>query len=398
MSKGGTNMVNVNRSAVEAALIPVCAHSAVGRLREFKSHHRTLGRDLRDNWRGWTGSVVFHASLLLIFMAITWTIFSEQRDYLIHIAPINKPKVKADVSLNDIITGNMGAARVDTLPSTKGDLDTPSVGSLNLDDVSGVPPWVGHGRNKGRKGLGGEWGRGPGGIPGTPFWPYIKTINKLDIVFVFDSTGSMGGVITEVKARIGTFMKTITWLVPDTRLALVTYRDHRKYDLNDFEYTIRYTPLTDGTDKGIAKLRRFLRTTEAFGGGDIPEAVHEGLKTAIRNAGWRKNSKRIIIIFGDAPPRPENNGLARIYALSKAWHDKTGGVVCCIDTTGRSQVMDEFKEIAAGGGGRAGLLNSERDIVKQLMTYVFPKKYEDEAKKFWERFNREQQQDEIIRE
>jgi len=193
----------------------------------------------------------------------------------------------------------------------------------------------------------------------------------------------MGGIILEVKTRIRQLMKVVTYLVPNARLGLVTYRDKRKYDLDDYEYTVKYLPLMKGNQEGLDKLQRFLRETEAYGGGDIPEAVLEGVSAAINKVGWEKNTKKIIIVFGDAPPRPENNGLAAIYDMCKKWHERTGGVISCIDTTGGSKLLDEFRQMAADGGGESIFLNDERAIIKQLVVFIFGSKWETEIDKVY---------------
>jgi len=372
-------------------------HSAVRRLRDVKAHQQSLAKEFRHNWRGWLGSVVFHASLLLIFMSVTWSILTEEREYTITVSQIKKHDDVSTEPLENLLKKSIFQSEMQRPSSANVDVTKPIPGSFRKFDDPGVPEWVGRGPFRpGDPGEGGEPGGGGGG--GTRFKKHVEGIKALDIVFVFDSTGSMGGVIREVKTRIRTFMSAITYLVPKTRLGLVTYRDLKKFDIDEFEYTVRFTPLTKGTPKGIAKLQRFLRSVDAFGGGDIPEAVYDGVETAIRRARWRQGSKRVIIVVGDAPPRPENNGLAKLYDLAKSWHDRTGGIICCIDTTGGSRILEEFKEMAASGGGRADFLNSERDIVKRLMMSVFPKEYEGPVAAFWKRIADEAHQDVIIEE
>jgi hypothetical protein len=164
----------------------------------------------------------------------------------------------------------------------------------------------------------------------------------------------------------------------------VTYRDKKKYDLDDYEYTVKYIPLMKGNKEGLDKLQRFLRETEAYGGGDIPEDVLAGVQTAIEKAGWTPTSKKIVIVFGDAPPRSEDNGLSKMFDLCKKWKDAPGGgVISAIDTTGGSKLMDEFKQMAADGGGEATFLNDEQAIVKQLVVLIFGTKWKDEIDKVY---------------
>ena len=37
------------------------------------------------------------------------------------------------------------------------------------------------------------------------------------------------------------------------------------------------------------------------GGGDFPESVYDGIHEAFQEGFWKSNSKRIVILIGDAP-------------------------------------------------------------------------------------------------
>jgi len=350
--------------------LPVPVHSAVRRLEDIQAHQWSLAREIRHNWRGWLGSLAFHAIVLVSITTITWTVISEKPFYIIDPTLMPPPPELVTEPLPNLFPEGPEETEVEGPPSLATGGDRPSIGYPGLDDT-GLPDWIGRGPLPDGRGLGGP----PGDFPvGRRLKKVIDTeYRSLDVVFVFDSTGSMGGILLEVKNRIRQFMKVITYLVPNTQLGLVSYRDKRQYDLDDYEYTVKFVALTRGDAAGLEKLQGFLRGTEAYGGGDIPEAVYEGVLTAIRNSGWRKDSKKIIIVFGDAPPRPEDNGLAKIYELCRNWHRETGGIISCIDTTGGSKLLDEFSQMAAGGGGQSSFLNDERAIIRQLVLYVFPK-------------------------
>ena len=132
------------------------------------------------------------------------------------------------------------------------------------------------------------------------FEEYRRQLDRdgLDVVIVFDSTGSMGGIIFELKTRILQITNVMKRITPNARLGLVAYRDSKKYDLDDYEYTVKYIQLKPMNRDGMKKLQTFLRSCEAYGGGDIPEAVHYGLKAAIDRGGWREKSRKAILIAG----------------------------------------------------------------------------------------------------
>ena len=78
----------------------------------------------------------------------------------------------------------------------------------------------------------------------------------------------------------------------------MAYRDHppeeKTYVTNSHDLT---------TSEEIVK---FIKTLKSHGGGDLPEAVLDGLKVCISDISWRDNSKipslRYIFHLCDAPP------------------------------------------------------------------------------------------------
>lgn len=246
------------------------------------------------------------------------------------------------------------------------------------------------GRGGGRPGTG--IGAGNGTAPRGSFGEYVGGLRQagLDVVFVIDATGSMGWLIDEVKERVQSLARWIRRLVPVTRFGVVVYRDR-----DDPEFVVRSRPLT----LSIRKVRRFLDALEATGGGDIPESVDLGLREAIESAGWKSNSKKVIVILGDAPPHVEH--LAETLELARSFR-ALGGTVTTIDvsfdanptiaaarlgkpveelqTISRRGAMPEFLEIAAAGGGDGTTLEGDRRIVRQLALLIFGSEWADDVR------------------
>lgn len=349
--------------------------AAVKRLNSIKEHQSSMVKDFQESWQGWLTSVAVHALVFVVLALIVYPVAATLPGIVL--AVLEEDDGIFDENIDDFLTDSPVISDSTEPPSVEADRVDDKVGYNELVDA-GAPDWMTSGGDLAGFGKAGGGTDRPGG--GKGFWGDVGIYRKngLDIVFVFDSTGSMGGIILEVKTRIRQLMKVVKYIVPNARLGLVTYRDRPKYDLDDFEYTVKYIKLTRGTDEGMQKLSKFLRETEAYGGGDIPEAVYDGVNTAIRKSGWSQKAKKIIIVFGDAPPRPESNGLSKINNLCANWHKRTGGVVSCIDTTGSSKLLSEFKAMAENGGGESSFLNDERAIIKQLVVLIFGKKWKTE--------------------
>lgn len=182
--------------------------------------------------------------------------------------------------------------------------------------------------------------------------------NGLDIVIVFDSTGSMGGEIRQVKQQIRSIGGTLLKLVPKARISLCTYRDRGD------DFVVRGLPLTDN----ISEVERFLADIEADGGGDEPEAVDEGLRWAITNNQFRANARKVILLFGDAPPHAQYRGVC--LNLASDFHRQQKGIVSTV-TCRRSRWLEDFYDIARAGGGEAFLASNSRQIMEQLIVLVF---------------------------
>ena len=120
----------------------------------------------------------------------------------------------------------------------------------------------------------------------------------LEMVFVLDTTGSMGGLIDGAKQRIWGIINDVMQKPskPRVRVGLVAYRD------NGDEYVTKVLQITEDLDKVYTTLMDY----RADGGGDTPENVRKALAEGVRNAGWATSKNglaQIVFLVGDAPPQ-----------------------------------------------------------------------------------------------
>lgn len=119
----------------------------------------------------------------------------------------------------------------------------------------------------------------------------------LEMVFVLDTTGSMGGLIEGAKTKIWSIVNDVMQRKdrPKVKIGLVAYRD------NGDAYVTQVTALTEDLDKIYSTLMDF----RAEGGGDTPENVRRALAEGVEKVGWAKtnpNTAQILFLVGDAPP------------------------------------------------------------------------------------------------
>src|SRR5438094_4952456 len=126
--------------------------------------------------------------------------------------------------------------------------------------------------------------------------PTPQSTPRIEVCFVLDTTGSMGGLIEGAKQKIWSIANEMISAqpTPELKLGLIGYRDRGD------EYVVKSFSLTDDIDAIYGHLREF----QAGGGGDAPESVNEALVEAIHKMPWNSDSKvlKIIFLVGDAPP------------------------------------------------------------------------------------------------
>lgn len=118
----------------------------------------------------------------------------------------------------------------------------------------------------------------------------------VEVVFVLDTTGSMGGLIETAKEKIWSIASSMASAdpAPDIRIGLVAYRDRGD------DYVTKITDLSSDLDSVYATLMQY----QAQGGGDGPESVNKALFDAVNNISWSQGDKvyKSVFLVGDAPP------------------------------------------------------------------------------------------------
>jgi Mg-chelatase subunit ChlD len=117
---------------------------------------------------------------------------------------------------------------------------------------------------------------------------------ELDVAIVLDTTSSMADETQYLQGELDTIATSVKTKYPNTtpRFGLVVYRDSTD------EYLTRNVPFT----ADVAAFRASLAKQSAAGGGDIPEAVPEGLAAGV-DLDWRSADEVAKIMFwvADAP-------------------------------------------------------------------------------------------------
>jgi cysteine-rich repeat protein len=128
----------------------------------------------------------------------------------------------------------------------------------------------------------------------------------MDVVFIVDTTGSMGGAICNVKLAIAALIDQIACVSGDDfQLGLLTFKDHVEV-------------LDDLAPDNRDSVEQHVRALFASGGANGPEASDEALSTAVngldeadRDPGqqigdfdgtFRPDAVKVVVLITDAPP------------------------------------------------------------------------------------------------
>jgi hypothetical protein len=174
---------------------------------------------------------------------------------------------------------------------------------------------------------------------------------RVEVAFVLDTTGSMGGLIEGAKRRIWSIARRIGKgrPRPDLRLALVAYRDRGDV------YVTQVHDLTADMDA----VYRGLMSFQADGGGDGPEHVSAALHDAVHRVSWSQGpGLKVIFLVGDAPPHVDyQDGLDyRRHAREAA---QRGIVIETIQCGADEATASVWREVASLGAGHYARIDAQ---------------------------------------
>ena len=125
----------------------------------------------------------------------------------------------------------------------------------------------------------------------------LEEARPVDIVFVFDTTGSMSEEIEGVKNTSITFANKLRDSNRDFRLGLVAFGDKIR------EVRNRDDTLTSDAEE----FKRWIGRLWADGGGDDPEISLDAVRRATQMK-YRDGTQKVLILITDAPPHQKGDG------------------------------------------------------------------------------------------
>lgn len=210
-------------------------------------------------------------------------------------------------------------------------------------------------------------------------WDQSLTVSgSLDLVFLVDSTGSMGDDIANVKANVNTIIDNVAEKFKDYRIAVVDYKDYPQSpwgDSSDYLYDVK-TSFSKGNSTAA---KNGINALSASGGNDWPESVYSALSavvdgTTLGDGGWRqKPTDCRVIILGDAPghdPEPFPGGTDSATVLKRAANEERPIHVHTLLVGGDIDAKATFDLISGGTAGSAWSAGTASQVGTALNSIV----------------------------
>jgi hypothetical protein len=167
-------------------------------------------------------------------------------------------------------------------------------------------------------------------------------MTDLDLVLAVDTTGSMGGVLTDVKLSLTQLVGTLRGVGAGVRVGVVAYKD-----LCDGQ-VVNTLPLQLLDEAGFGAVAGFINSLSASGGCDWPEKMDLALTTAV-SMSWRSGVPASIVVIADAPAHPQDE--QTVLATAAAFRDTLPGALVSLVDTG-SGGHPFMRALPQSGGGQ----------------------------------------------
>jgi len=125
-----------------------------------------------------------------------------------------------------------------------------------------------------------------------------------DVLFLFDTTGSMKDVLSAAQNTAEVILTTLADQC-NPGFAVAQYRDWPPEDVLPWDLVQDVT-----LDRSL--VIRAINSLYADGGGDPPESVGWALHQSL-GIGWRPGSVRVVVLIGDSPPHDPDPGPDGLY-------------------------------------------------------------------------------------
>jgi hypothetical protein len=195
--------------------------------------------------------------------------------------------------------------------------------------------------------------------------------NAIEVVFSFDTTGSMYPCLTQVRKKIKGTVSRLMKEIPGMRIGIIAHGD---YCDAGSTYVTKALDLTDDVDK----ICRFVERVEATYGGDAPECYELVLHEAQSLSWTEKYQKCFVLIGDDVPHGPSQNPKKLNWRTEVDRLAQKGIPVYGVQALGRKHATPFYEELARKSGGFHLSLDQFAYITDMVLAICYKQSSDDQ--------------------
>ena len=119
--------------------------------------------------------------------------------------------------------------------------------------------------------------------------------DNFEIVFSFDTTGSMYSCLEEVRKKLGEIVRELRSKIPGIKIAIFAHGDYCDAGRS---YVTKHIDFKNDANS----LCNFVRDVGSTGGGDAPECYELVMREVQEKLSWSSNSQKSLVLIGDDLP------------------------------------------------------------------------------------------------
>jgi hypothetical protein len=203
----------------------------------------------------------------------------------------------------------------------------------------------------------------------------MSSTTNIEIVFSFDTTGSMYPCLTQVRRNLKSTVTRLLDEIPGIRIGIIAHGD---YCDAGSTYVTKQLDLSGDVDV----ICEFVQNVEATGGGDAPECYELVLHEA-QSLSWSAGSSRTLVLIGDDIPHapaqtPQKlNWRKELEALGQL-----GVTVYGIQALNRAHATPFYQELADKSGGFHLNLDQFAYITDFFLSICYQQSSEDQLQAY----------------
>jgi hypothetical protein len=198
---------------------------------------------------------------------------------------------------------------------------------------------------------------------------------SVEVVFSFDTTGSMYPCLTQVRRNI---KDTVTRLVKEVRGIRIGIIAHGDYCDKDSTYVTKQLNLTDNADA----ICKFVTKVEPTGGGDAPECYELVLHEA-QSLAWSPKATKVMVLIGDDVPHPPASNPQKLN-----WREEVDALadrgipVYGVQALNRPHATRFYNELAQKSGGFHISLDQFSYITDLVLAVCFKQSSDEQVQRY----------------